>query len=200
MLPQSSLKAVKSWVQVSPEQPSEAVAPPFDASQLFSSVVLSLPSHSTELSLAEESMVGAVVSSIINVAEVVENNPHSSVAVKVTKAEPVLPQSSLKVVKSLVQVSPEQPSEAIAPPLFINQFAKASLGSDVPSHSTVLSDATKSIVGSVLSAIVKVAMVSVSFPHASVAVNITVSIPVAPQSSLNPVLLFVHVIVSELFK
>ena len=41
-------------------------------------------------------MVGAVVSTIVNVAVVVLTLLQSSVAVKVTVAEPVAPQSSLK--------------------------------------------------------------------------------------------------------
>ena len=52
-----------------------------------------------------------------------------------------------------------------------------------------------SIVGSVSSIIVKVASFVMSFPHSSVKVNVTVSVPVAPQSSLNPVLLWVTVAV-----
>ena len=51
------------------------------------------------------SMVGAVVSSIVNVAVVLLLLPQSSVAVKVTVAMPVAPQSSLNASKSLLQVT-----------------------------------------------------------------------------------------------
>ena len=44
-------------------------------------------------------MLGFVVSTIVNVALVVLELPQSSVAEKVTVADPVSPQSSLKAVK-----------------------------------------------------------------------------------------------------
>ena len=56
------------------------------------------------------------MSSIVNVAVVLLLLPQSSVAVKVTMAEPVAPQSSLKVSKSLLHVTLLQASDAIAPP------------------------------------------------------------------------------------
>ena len=49
-------------------------------------------------------MEGSVVSSIVKVAVVVLLFPHSSVAVNMTVADPVAPQSSLNAVKSLDQV------------------------------------------------------------------------------------------------
>ena len=55
---------------------------------------------------------GAVVSSMVNVAVVLVALPQSSVAVKVTVAAPVAPQSSLKAAKSLLQVTPLQASVA----------------------------------------------------------------------------------------
>ena len=55
-----------------------------------------MPSHSTVWSEAEVSMLGAVVSTMVNVAVVVLTLLQSSVAVKMTVAEPVAPQSSLK--------------------------------------------------------------------------------------------------------
>ena len=48
------------------------------------------------------------------------------------------------------------------------------------------------MVGFVVSSIVKVAVVVDVFPQSSVAVNVTVSVPVAPHRSDNPVLLLVH--------
>src|SRR5690606_17629940 len=71
-------------------------------------------------------IVGAVVSSIVKVAVAVAKLPHSSVAVKVTVAEPVAPHSSESDVKLLVQVRlVEQLSEAEAPPLEANQSLSA---------------------------------------------------------------------------
>ncbi len=53
---------------------------------------------------------------MVKVAVVGALLPHSSVAVKVTTATPVCPQPSLNVVKLCVQVTPEQVSDATAPP------------------------------------------------------------------------------------
>ena len=136
------------------------------------------------LSLAAASKEGAVVSSMVKVAVVVLVFKQSSVAVKVTKAEPVAPHSSLKAVKSLDHITPPQRSEAAAPPLEANQ-AFSSAVFPAPSHSTVSSTATVSIVGSVVSSMVKVAVVVLANPHSSVAVKITVCEPVAPHSSLK---------------
>ena len=58
---------------------------------------------------------------IVNVADVVEEFPQASVAVKVTVAEPVAPQVSETDAKLLVQVTLEQTSEATAPPFEANQ-------------------------------------------------------------------------------
>ena len=113
---------------------------------------------------------------MVKVAVVVVKFPQASVAVKVTVSVPVAPQSSLRPVLSLVQVTPEHASDALAPQLFANHAAKAPEGSDVPSHSTVLSEAATSIVGFAVSSMVKVAVVVVKFPQASVAVKVTVSV------------------------
>ena len=56
------------------------------------------------------------MSSIVNVAVVVLLLPHSSVAVNVTVAEPVAPQSSDSTVKLCVYVTLPQASVAEAPP------------------------------------------------------------------------------------
>ena len=45
--PHQSLNDVKSFVQVTSEHGSDALAPPWELSQLFNSVVLLEPSHST---------------------------------------------------------------------------------------------------------------------------------------------------------
>ena len=49
------------------------------------------------------------------------------------------------------------------------------------------------IVGFVVSAMVNVALVVLVLPHSSLAVNITVALPVAPHPSVSAVKLFVHV-------
>ena len=96
------------------------------------------------------SIDGFVVSSIVNVAVVVLALPQSSVAVKITVAVPVAPQSSLKATKSLLQVTPPQASEAVAPPLLASQSFNAVM-LPMPSHSTVESSAIMSSVGAVVS-------------------------------------------------
>ena len=113
--PQSSLNPSKSLVQVTSLHPSEAVAPPLSFNQAFKASMLPMPSHSTVWSEAAV-MSGLVVSSIVNVAVVLLALPQSSVAVKVTVAEPVAPQSSLKPSKSLLQVTSLHTSDAVAPP------------------------------------------------------------------------------------
>ena len=104
-------------------------------------------------------MLGSSVSSIVNVAVVDVALLQSSVAVNVTVALPVAPQSSLKAVKSLLQVTPLHTSLADAPPLASNHAVKAAVLPD-PSHSTVSSEDTVSIDGLVVSSTVKVADVS----------------------------------------
>ena len=86
----------------------------------------------------------------MKVAEVVEVLPQVSVAVKITVAEPVLPQPSLRASKLFDHVTLEQVSEAEAPPLEANQAAKASV-LPLPSHSTVALVAAISIVGAAVS-------------------------------------------------
>jgi hypothetical protein len=93
--PQAEVKPMKSWVHETLPHASDARAPPLLLSQAFKAVVLPAPSHSTVRLLACVSMVGAVVSSIVNVAVVELLLPQLSVAVKVTVADPVEPQSSL---------------------------------------------------------------------------------------------------------
>ena len=66
------------------------------ANHAAKAAALPAPSHCTVSFAAGVSILGAVVSSIVKVADVVEVNPQESVAVKITVAEPVAPQSSLK--------------------------------------------------------------------------------------------------------
>ena len=140
-----------------PEQISEATAPPFEANHAFNSAVFPEPSHSTVRSLECVVIAGTVKSTMVKVAVLAEVFPHSSVAVKITLAEPVAPQRSLRQVKSFVQVTdPEQISEATAPPLEANHAFSAAVFPE-PSHSTAWSVAGVVITGTVTSTMVKVA-------------------------------------------
>ena len=76
---------------------SLAAAPPLLFNQAVNDAVLPAPSHSTVEFIASVPMVGGVVSSIVKVAVVKLELPQSSVAVKVTVAEPVAPHPSLNV-------------------------------------------------------------------------------------------------------
>ena len=182
--PQSSLKEAKSLLQDTSLHASEALAPPLPLSHVSRSAAFPAPSHSAVASTAAMSMDGAVVSSIVNVAVVLLLLPQSSVAVKVTVAIPVAPQSSLKEAKSLLQVTSLHASEALAPPLLASH-ASRSAALPTPSHSTVASIAAMSKVGAVVSSMVNVAVVLLLLPQSSVAVKVTVASPVAPQSSLK---------------
>ena len=82
--PQRSLSPSKSWLQVTPPQMSLAAAPARLSNQALRASVLPSPSHSTVSSEAAMSMVGAVVSSMVNVAVVLLALPQSSVAVNST--------------------------------------------------------------------------------------------------------------------
>ena len=78
--------------------------------------MLPAPSHSTVLFDASVSIVGGVVSCIVNVAVVVLVLPQASVAVKVTVTAPVAPHRSLNDDELLLQVTPPHTSLAVAPP------------------------------------------------------------------------------------
>src|SRR5688572_31962809 len=72
-------------------------------------------------------------------------------------------------------------------------FASSAAVLPAPSHSTVSSDASVSIVGGVVSSIVKVAVVVLALLQSSVAVKVNVALPVSPQSLLKAVTLLMHV-------
>ena len=188
VIPHKSDKLSKSLDQVTSEQPSEAKAPPLLANQASNCATLPAPSHSTVISSAALSIEGLVVSSIVKVAVVLDSLPQSSVAVNSTVAAPVAPHKSDKPSKLFDQTTSEQSSEAVAPPLLVNQACKAAVLPS-PSHSTVISEAGV-IVGSVTSCIVNVASVEELNPQASVTVNNTVAEPVAPHKSDKPSKLF----------
>ena len=107
--PHSSLSIVKSMVMVTVPQKSYAAT---SDSQTFNSSSFPAPSHSTVMSAGTVVNTGAVLSSIVNVADVVVVLQHSSVAVHVTRADPVSPHPSLSAVKSLVMVKVPQLSDA----------------------------------------------------------------------------------------
>ena len=119
-------------------------------------------------------MAGAVVSSMVNVAVEELELPAQSVTVKVTVAEPVAPQSSLKPAKSLLQVSDKpaassQLSVAVAPPWLATHALSASM-LPIPSHSTVWSEAAM-IAGAVVSWTWMICSWVDSLPHKSVTVQ-----------------------------
>ncbi|MBC8883019.1 hypothetical protein H9X57_05270 [Flavobacterium piscinae] len=91
--------------------------------------------QATVTSAGVSGATGAVLSCTAKVAEVVAVFPHASVAVKITVID--VEQSFDKVLKSFVQVTSEQLSVAVAPPLEANQ-ASISLSLPVPSHSTTI--------------------------------------------------------------
>ena len=62
-------------------------------------------------------MLGATLSEIVIITVLLTLFPHSSVAVKVTVVEPVARHSSDKPVKSWLQLTSPQTSDAPAPPL-----------------------------------------------------------------------------------
>src|SRR5688572_27549097 len=125
-----------------------------------------------------------MVSAMVKVAEVEAARPQSSVAVKVTVAEPVAPQPSESPAKSSDHVTPPQSSVAVAPPRLASQAASC-VALPAPSHSTTRSAAGVTS-GGMVSAIVKVAEVEAARPQSSVAVKVTVAEPVAPQPSESP--------------
>src|SRR5690606_2103981 len=148
--PQRSPLSPYSSLFLSSPQVSELIAPPLLANQVLRSAVFPLPSHSAITSLASASITGAVVSSIVKVADVELEFPQASVAVKVTVAAPVAPQRSLSALKSFDQEIAEQSSVAVAPPLLANQSLRSAVF-PAPSHSTVKSLASVSITGAVVS-------------------------------------------------
>ena len=111
---------------------------------------------------------------------------------KITVAVPVAPQPSLKAVKLCVQVTLPPTSVAEAPPLEASHALSWAV-LPAPSVSTVELEASGLIAGGVVSMMVNVAVVMLALPHSSVAVKITVAVPVAPQPSLKAAKLCVHV-------
>ena len=133
--PHVAVMASKSLLHVTPLQTSEAEAPPLFASHASTSAVFPKPSHSTVM-LEASTTAGPSMSSIVNTAIELAALPQASVAVKVTVADPVAPQSSLNELKSLVHVTSPQASIAVAPPL-LAIHASSSPALPVPSHATV---------------------------------------------------------------
>ena len=84
------LKSVTSRDNVTPPQESDEPLSISDAE------IEALPLASNSIVISEVKAVGSVVSSIVNVAIVVDWLPHSSVAVNITVAAPVEPHKSLK--------------------------------------------------------------------------------------------------------
>ena len=121
--PQSSVAVyVRRSVPIGETQPpltgtSEYVISTPPHPSVASTVITSCSSQRSVVSINSTPKSGSIVSSIVNVDVVVEAFPHSSVAEKVTVADPVAPQSSDKVSKLLLQAKDPQRSLAEAPPL-----------------------------------------------------------------------------------
>ena len=143
--PSSWLMAIVASPQASP---AVAVTLP-RASTLVSTSQLSFCSRSW---LAGPSMerLGGVVSSMVNVADVWLVLPQSSLAVKVTVTAPVAPQRSLSVASLWLNVTALQLSLASAPPLSASHPARSAV-LPAPSHSTVRSEASVSMLGAMMS-------------------------------------------------
>src|SRR5688572_1749855 len=195
--PHCELELPSLLLQVTPEHISDAVAPPLPDNHEFRSLTFPAPSHSTVM-LEAARMEGGVVSTILKVATVEEALPQSSVAVKVTVALPVAPHGLESPLKLLLQVTPEQISEAAAPPLLESQLLRALL-LPTPLHSTVKSEAAV-IAGGVVSTIVNVAAEDTERLPSSVAVNVTVALPVSPQPFESVVRSFDQVIAPQASK
>ena len=134
--PHSSDKPMKSWLQLTSPQTFDVPGPPLDPSQPLSFDSLPPPSHSTVRPDASGPMLGATLSEIVIITVLLALFPHSSVAVKVTVVEPDARHSSDKPVKSWLQLTSPQTSDAQAPPLDHSQpFSSDSLRP--PAHSTV---------------------------------------------------------------
>ena len=98
---QSSERSVVVLVTETPPHSSMTVMPPCQmASQALISSTFPLPSHSTTSEPPCGMKVGGVVSSMVNVADVVLVLPWMSVAVKVTKVAPVSPHASVMLATS----------------------------------------------------------------------------------------------------
>ena len=70
--PHRSLSVVKLLLHTTPEHTSAATAPPLDANHALSCAVLPMPLHSTVKFAAWVVMAGAVSSTMVKVAVVVE--------------------------------------------------------------------------------------------------------------------------------
>lgn len=82
--PHGLLNPAELWVHVTLLHISEAAAPPWLSNQDWKAAVFPAPSHSTVALEAGVSIDGAVVSSMVKVADVELVLPSSSVAVKMT--------------------------------------------------------------------------------------------------------------------
>src|ERR1051325_11229174 len=141
---------------------------------------LPAPSHSNT-ALVVQVICGAVVSCTVTVRWQVLWLPQASVAVKVTVAVPLAPQPSLRAVKSFVTTALPQVSVALA------KASHAAICAALPvqSHSNTAL-VGQVISGKVVSCTVRMFVQRLWLPQASVAVQMTVALPLAPQPSLKP--------------
>ena len=138
-------------------------------------------------------ITGASVSVTLTVKLHVVTLLQSSVAVYVTVVNPngYCPLALFVPVKLFTKVTVPQAS-------LMAGMAMVTVAKDCPASAVKLMFVGQVKAGAVLSSMVKVALVVVAFPQASVAVKITVAAPVAPQRSLNAVKLLVQVITPQL--
>jgi len=141
------------------------------------------PSHSTVWSAAAVPMTGSVVSSIVNVALVVELLLQASVAVNTTVTCLVF-HSRPPSFQQHSHLSRRLPHRIHRwhPNRHGRLTMRESSNVPAPSHSTVWLAAAVPMTGSVVSSIVNVALVVELLLQASVAVNTTVTCLVFPQS------------------
>ena len=158
--PQSSVKVqVLIIITLQEFELSITSIPVTDISSIQLSLAVKLPGARTSsihwkvISLGAFGVIGFVVSIILKVAVDEAELPQPSIAVNITVAEPVWPQSSESDTKLFVQVIAEQLSEAIAPPLDVNQIWRSCKVFPLISHSTVSSVADTVITGGVVSCI-----------------------------------------------
>ncbi len=139
------------------------------------------PFSSSWIVISAHTTSGGVVSSTINNPVVSDSFPQSSVAVNRTVTIRVPQHSSTSSIISFVKTTSPQTSSATALPLAANHSSK-SCSLPAPSHSTTNASSPLSagvtIVGAVSSITVKVASLTVSFPHSSTTVNVTSRLPV----------------------
>jgi hypothetical protein len=160
------------------------------ATHAFIRLVLSLPPHAKVRFCGAVIIKGFVKSTTVNVAWAVLLLPQLSVTVHttVTTLPGLVHEDDGKAVKSLLTLTPLHTSPAVYE---FNHVCTSAFVLSLPQSTVIFAGAE--IVGTLVSSIVKLALVVFVLPHASLTVNITVVVPVKPHPSLNPLKLLLHV-------